>query len=44
MCEAGSVSTMNTSGNPLMPDGVDTTWSVFMLATVVLLFLGFLRW
>lgn len=35
---------MNTSGNPLTPDGVDGVWSVFMLATVVLLFLGFLRW
>lgn len=38
------MSTMNTSGNPLLPDGVDGVWSVFLLFTVVLLFVGFLRW
>ncbi|MDN6815182.1 MAG: hypothetical protein L0L92_12590 [Corynebacterium variabile] len=38
------MSTMNTSGNPLLQDGVDGVWSVFLLATVILMFVGFLRW
>lgn len=35
---------MNPSGNPLMPSGFDGAWSIFMLVTVVLLFVAFLRW
>lgn len=38
------MSTMNTSGNPLLQDGVDGVWSVFLLATVILMFVGFFRW